>query len=136
MGNSKAFNYSFSLERKKKERKAELKTKTVPNATSSESCSLSWQWRTLHFLFMGKHFGSLPLDHSSEREPQGRFRDIFFITFKLHLSIAITLKFQLYALMLASIFSHFTLHLCLWGSDGQTSVPQSLNLLSGAELCV
>ena len=66
------------------------------------------------FLFMGKHLGSLPLDHSSEREPQGRFRDVFFITFKLHLSVAITLKFQtsMEILMLASIFSDFTLHLC------------------------
>lgn len=80
MSNSKAFNYSFSLERKK--RKAKLKNKTIPNETSSESCSLSWQWRALYFLFMGKYFGSPSWSSSREREPQGRFRDIFFITFQ------------------------------------------------------
>lgn len=75
-----------------------------------EDRSGNWE---LHFLFMGKHFGSVPLDHSSEREPQSRFRDTFFTASEVYLlTLQWACQTSVQTWMFGRIFSHFGLSLC------------------------
>lgn len=68
---------------------------------------------SFYFLFMRKHFCSLPLNHSAGREQHSRFRDMFFLTLKLYL-LPFHWAFQTstQTFMFGSVFSHFILCCC------------------------
>lgn len=99
-----------------------------------EDHSGNWE---LHFLLMGKQFGSVPADCSSEREPCSGFRDTFFTASELYLlTLQRAFWTSVQTLMFGSIFSHFILSLppplhaqVPEGSGGRWSVPQCLSLL-------